>query len=491
MNEFAAGSELVMGLVVSAISVLFAASSRAETPLRDAAYLWQMSDSSNSAGPAGRLSVCGAVQLGVALDEPERAASVVRGGDGKVARFEGGYLALASDADLNVNPKQWTAAIRMRDPQGTWRYPILGSYGSDRQVSFAVHAVDGSEKPYLDRNYVGGKVPTIYSWMFKPGGPRSVAGSSSLLELVWGAQELNAARIELIRRMQPEQCQPNPLQQDVVNGVMKPCFPVGLIGPKDWHDIVICLTGPKLQLWIDGVLVDEEFPIGVTRERTLPFLIGAGHVGGELQTGFRGLIDHVAIWNRPLSPAEIAAVSGGTDRVRQRELAILGSESHAMQYFRARGHNRKAGDLIPYWDDRTKTFRLFYLILRRNMHSKWDGGHGGLEIWQASTQDLREWRHHPVTIPITESWEAWNGTGAVAFCNGQYNWFYPTPDYDGQHGGIQRAVSADGVHFTKTEPHPFMKGGRRQRIDCRAPRRNAIRRTRIRRMHAAPMDARQ
>jgi hypothetical protein len=60
-----------------------------------------------------------------------------------------------------------------------------------------------------------------------------------------------------------------------------------------------------------------------------------------------------------------------------------------MQYYRARGHNSKAGDLIPYWDEGQQTFRLFYLILRRNMHSKWDGGHGGLEIWQASTKDLR------------------------------------------------------------------------------------------------------
>jgi arylsulfatase A-like enzyme/sucrose-6-phosphate hydrolase SacC (GH32 family) len=93
------------------------------------------------------------------------------------------------------------------------------------------------------------------------------------------------------------------------------------------------------------------------------------------------------------------------------------------------------------------------------MHSKWDGGHGGLEIWQASTKDLRTWTHHPVTIPITEQWEAWNGTGAVAYLDGKYHWFYPTPHYEGQHNGIQHAVSTDGVHFEKQEPHPFLQGG--------------------------------
>ena len=430
-----------------------------QEPLQDAAYLWHMADKSNAAGGEGALQIQGDVSLGMVLAEPERAASLIRGGDGNVARFHGGSLALANDNELKINPKLWTLAIRMRDPQGTWRYPILGNYGSEKDVSFALQAIDGTKTPLVDRNLGGGEVPTIYSWLFRPGGPRSVYGSSSLLEIVWGAEQPNTARVERIRQMQPEQTWPNPLQSDVVNGVMNACFPVALIGPTEWHDIVVCLTGPKLQLWIDGNLVDEEFPLGVTRARTLPFLIGAAHRNGGLKTGFQGFVDHVAIWNRALSEEEIVSLSGGAEQVRTRELAILGDESPNMQYFRPRGHNRKAGDLIPYWDSQTGVFRLFYLILRRNMHSKWDGGHGGLEIWQASSRDLKAWEHHPVTVPITEQWEAWNGTGAVAFHNGQYHWFYPTPDYDGEHGGIQLAMSDDGVHFDKTEPHPFMEGG--------------------------------
>ncbi len=464
-------SRTAVGLIALAMVVCSQAIGSAETPtgetqanvpgqcpLEDAVYLWHMDDASNAMGGAGGLKAHGAVTFGAALKGPEREASVARGGDGKAARFQNGYLALIDDGELKINPKRWTIAIRIRDPEGKWRYPILGNYGDDKQVSFALRAVDGSKKPFSDRNYVGGGAPTIYSWMFRTGGPRSVLGSPSLLELVWGAQKPNSARVERIER-QRKQNWPNPLQQDVFNAVMKPCFPVSLIGPTDWHDIAVTLSGAKLELWIDGVLLDEEYPMGVTRGRTLPFLIGAGRQGGELKTGFKGLIDHVAIWNRSLSKDEIVTLSGGSDHVRQRELAILGDESATMQYFRPRGHNRKGGDMIPYWDARTGTFRLFYLILRRNMHSKWDGGHGGLEIWEASTKDLKTWEHHAVTIPITEQWEAWNGTGAVAFHNGQYNWFYPTPDYDGKNGGIQRAVSTDGVRFTKLKPNPFMEGG--------------------------------
>lgn len=428
------------------------------SPLKDAAYVWHMADGANAEGPDGSLQAQGAATFGVALDAQEREASIARGGDGNVARIEGGYLALANDDHLKIKPRQWAVAIRMRDPRGTWRYPILGSYGGDKGVSFALRAVDIASKPMSDRNRAGSHTPTVESWLVAPGGPRSVSGSS-LLEAVWGAREPDAARVKHIRDLQPEASRPNPLEQDVMNAVMRVNFPVGLIGPTEWHDIVVTLTGPKLELWIDGALVDEEYPIGETRPRSVPFLIGAGHEDGELKTGFKALIDHVAIWNRPLSASEIAALAGGADHARMRELAILGDESPSMQYFRARGHNRKAGDCIPYWDARAETFRLYYLILRRNMHSKWDGGHGGLEIWQASTKDLKSWAHHPVTIPITEQWEAWNGTGAVAFHGGQYNWFYPTPHYDGDHGGVQRATSKDGVTFTKVGPHPFIAGG--------------------------------
>lgn len=444
----------IAALLLAVTACLGSAAAGDRTTFNSATAYWSMSE---AGGPHG-LAPRGPVALGVELSGEDRAASLARGGDGKAARFEGGYLALADDPRFALDPKQWTIAIRLRDPQGAWRYPILGSYGSDKSVSVALRAVDIASKPMWDRNLRGDGLPTVESWFAADDGPRCVPGSS-LIEAVWGAKQPDPARLKRIPGLQSPETQPSPLARDVLHGVMRVNFPVGLIGPTEWHDIVLSMTGPKLELWIDGVLVDEEFPIGETRPRSLPFLIGAGHENGALKTGFHGLVDHVAVWNRTLSRDELATISGGAEHVRQRELAMLGDESPALQYFRARGHNRKAGDCIPYWDERTGTFRLYYLILRRNMHSKWDGGHGGLEIWQASTKDLKTWTHHPVTIPITEQWEAWNGTGAVAFHNGQYNWFYPTPDYNGQHGGVQRAVGRDAVTFVKTAPHPFLAGG--------------------------------
>jgi len=63
----------------------------AETPLGEASFWWQMSDTSNAAASKGHLKVHGAVQLGVPLEGSEQAASLARGGDGKAARFDGGW----------------------------------------------------------------------------------------------------------------------------------------------------------------------------------------------------------------------------------------------------------------------------------------------------------------------------------------------------------------------------------------------------------------
>lgn len=250
----------------------------------------------------------------------------------------------------------------------------------------------------------------------------------------------------------------SPLASDAKNAVLRVMFPMEPLGARDWHDVVVRGTGPKLQLWLDGVLLDEEFTIGATRPATAPRYLGAAQLAdGKVLAGFHGLMDHAALWHRALGDAEIAALSGGAELARQRELAVLGAPPERMQYFRARGHNSKPGDCIPFFHD--GTFHLFYLILRRNMHSKWDGGHGGLEIFHASTRDLVHWRHHPVAVPISEQWEAWNGTGGIVHHAGKFWMFYPTPDYDSDHGGIQLATSDDGEHFTKEPPHPFMPGG--------------------------------
>ena len=239
---------------------------------------------------------------------------------------------------------------------------------------------------------------------------------------------------------------------------MKINFPLAWIGPTDWHDLIVRFTGPKLELFIDGVLVDEEFPIGELRQNPAPCLIGADAQNGEVKAGFQGLVDHAALWDRALSGDEIVMLSGGRDVVAMRDVEILGEEKDRLQYWRPRGHNTRAGDCMPFFHD--GVFHLFYLIVRRNHHGKWQAGHGGLQIGHASTKDLVHWQHHPMALSITEQWESWLGTGDFIYHDGLYYTFQKGPSMlkEFGFGGIQKATSTDGIHFTKEGPHPFLHG---------------------------------
>lgn len=442
---------------IAALTLVLLVSQRfgvAASPFDDAVAKWHF----GAAAQPG-LTVHGNVKMGVELAGEDRTASLDRGGDGKVAQFDGGYLEIGGPA-FDPPGAAFTLVLRVRDPHGAWNAPLLGSYGGDGAASLYLRGVDGTTLPREDRNFTGGKMFTPAMWMFGyADGPRAVHGSRGVVEFMWGAKQLPTPFEKM--RMLPrkgDDSESAPLAVDAKNGVMRVMFPVQPLGPTDWHDVIVRGTGPKLQLFVDGVLLDEEFPLGTTRPATAPRLIGAAQLAdGRLLAGFRGAIDHAALWHRALSDTEMVALSGGPKLVEQRELAVLGPPAQTMQYFRARGHNSKVGDCIPFFHD--GTFHLFYLILRRNMHSKWDGGHGGLEIHQASTRDLVHWEHHPVVAPISQQWEAWNGTGGVVHHNGKFWMFYPTPDYYSEHGGIQLVTSTDGVHFTKQEPHPYLPGG--------------------------------
>lgn len=403
----------------------------------------------------------GAVQVGVKLRGTPYDASVKRGGDGKVAVFEGGYLQVDGPA-LNPPGAVFTLAMRIKDEEGAWNMPLFGSYGGDSRASIFLRGVDGPTMPKTNRDYNSGQVLTPAAWMFGwPNGPREIRGSRGVLEFTWGATALaiSPARAEMLPRNVPAG-EFVPLLHDVKNSVQRIMFPMEAAGPRDWHDIIIRATGAKLQLWIDGVLLDEEFPIGNTRAAQAGTYFGAAIMSnGRLLSGFKGMIDHAFFWHRALSDDEVTALSGGAAVVKKRQVDLLGPVPSAMQYYRSPGHNLKPGDCIPYFDEEKKIFHLFYLVLRRNMNSKWDGGHGALEVHHASSKNLREWTQHPVAHPISEQWEAWNGTGAIVFSEGKYWMFFPSPDYEGDKSGIQLLTSTDAIHFTKQTPHPFIKGG--------------------------------
>ena len=178
---------------------------------------------------------------------------------------------------------------------------------------------------------------------------------------------------------------------DARAGVLQVGVPVALVGPTAWHDVVFRFRGANLELFVDGVLVDEEWGYGPLHRFEPPFLVGAAWEQGRLRSGFHGQVDYVALWDRPLSDAEIASLSGGATAATQRALEILGPERPLPHYWRPRGYNAYAGDCMLLWDG--SRLHLFYLFDRRHHTSKWNlGAH---QYAHLSTTDLMEWQRHP------------------------------------------------------------------------------------------------
>jgi beta-fructofuranosidase len=424
-------------------------------PFSDAVAVWHMDSTGDSSDQGGTLSVNGEVRLGVELTGAERDASLARGGDGSVAEFAGGYLSVdeRTDTRLELPGSEMSICMRLQDPSGLWNSPLLGKFGGDEHASYYLACVDGARKPMYSRGARGRAARTPFHDLFSSdAGPKRIDGTTACIEFTWGA-EPDREIVEALERQEIGE----PLIDEAKNGVMKVNYPVALIGADEWHDVIVRFTGPKLELYIDGVLVDEEFPIGTMRGNQTSLLIGAGMQGGEVLSGFHGLVDHVALWDRALTDSEILALSGGSEEVARNDLKILGEVEDQLQYWRPRGHNTRAGDCMPFFHD--GIFHLYFLVVRRNHHGKWQGGHGGLQIWHSSTTDLVHWEHHPVAIPISEQWEMWWGTGSFVYHEGTYYTLQKVPHmWENTGRGIQLATSTDGIHFTKNKTYPYLEG---------------------------------
>nr|HPM84630.1 hypothetical protein [Candidatus Anammoximicrobium sp.] len=78
------------------------------------------------------------------------------------------------------------------------------------------------------------------------------------------------------------------------DGVLPVSAPLDWVGRDGWHDVIVRFADTIVELYVDGVLIDEEWPHGALYRFHSPFLIGAGYSAeGRLQTPFSGEIDHV------------------------------------------------------------------------------------------------------------------------------------------------------------------------------------------------------
>ena len=357
------------------------------SPFADAIAVWHFEKDD--------LTRHGDVTTGVELAGADRDASIARGGDGRVARFDGGYLDAGQGAhgELNVSGRAFTLCARLRDPSGRWMSPLVSKYGGHDKLVYNLFSHDLGQGPVI-------------------GFELGIDGMSGMLQVT---------------------------------------APLKLIGSTDWHDVVCRFDGVRVQLFIDGVLMDEAFAPQHARLRegnTEPCLIGAESSGGEVHSRFRGQIDHVALWSRAISNPEIELLGGGSEVVAAKRRQYLGV-SPSMQYFRP--HNQfNVGDTLPFFQD--GTFHFVYLL--DHGHHSQRGGLGAHQWAHVTSRDLINWTEQPHIISLDDD-EGSICTGSLFFNDGVYYAWYATRGFD-RVERLSLATSTDGIYYTKTKPNPFL-----------------------------------
>ncbi|QHW32782.1 glycosyl hydrolase [Paenibacillus rhizovicinus] len=197
------------------------------------------------------------------------------------------------------------------------------------------------------------------------------------------------------------------------------------------HDVLLHDEGHAVRLYVDGILVDEDWPMGT---------VDWSDAAVRAYAGTANII---------LSRDAAAPEAEGAELEGQAELAerYLGKEPATVQYWRPRGMRTGVGDCMPFFDG--TTFRLYYLYDRRGHASKW--GLGAHQWGQISTKDFIHWEHHPIAVGITEEGEGSICTGSVFLKDGIYYAYYAVRAVDGSPARLTYAVSEDGIRFAKTD----------------------------------------
>jgi len=285
--------------------------------------VWHMDELTSACGKHP-LALHGDVTIGDELHDAEGRASRARGGDAFVAAFAGGYMVLGSpDGGVSLDGlREYTICIRLCDPAAVWDAPILSLANSQLANSGMLY---GS---HLNPFQIGFR-------------ERARLTNDRALEFLHRTTPLARRTVPAYMRDDPtgwfKYLTTNPIhcsptnKQDFIDGRLRLSVPVDLIGPAGWHDVIIRFSGHRLGMFVDGVLVDEEWPHGVASGFSGPLLLGAVYEKGKIRSGFHGQVDHVAIWRRALTDAEVADVSGGAKSVAQCETAILGPVARTPQ----------------------------------------------------------------------------------------------------------------------------------------------------------------
>ncbi len=212
--------------------------------------------------------------------------------------------------------------------------------------------------------------------------------------------------------------------------------PLSLNGEINIGDSVeIVLLNHRIELYINGMLKDEEWPTG---ER--PFAI-----------------DDVFM---PDMKVEVTEYFEKCDDLP----CVISSFENAEGWYP--GDGVFVGDCMPYRKD--DEYHVLYLKDRHHHKSKW--GLGAHQWEHISTKDFKKWQIHPIAVPITDLTEGSICTGSW-IKNGDKEYLYYTVRMGrGIPAPIRRSVSNDGYHFEKDRGFGFTVSDKYNKASARDPK---------------------
>lgn len=196
-------------------------------------------------------------------------------------------------------------------------------------------------------------------------------------------------------------------------------FTFTLDAPEGGEQYRIEWLDSLVRLYADGQLIDEEWPLGET-------------IQGECALSYEESVQDVRVAALNQRPADADV-----------------SLPCPAQFYMPPYHNASVGDCMPFVSG--GRYRLVHLFDRRHHQSK---QRLGAHQWaQISSDNLKDWTLHPMTLGIDEQWEGSICTGSMIEYEGKIYAFYAVRMSDGSPAKLSWAVSEDGVHFEKSRQY--------------------------------------
>jgi len=151
--------------------------------------------------------------------------------------------------------------------------------------------------------------------------------------------------------------------------------------PASEHEIVLNFSGVRWTMYVDGELLDNDFPFGYPQ--------WADTNSWRLDSEF---VKKAAIYVPGIRP--------------ESKPATTPNRSCGIQYWLPPGHNNWMGDVATFYHK--ERYHVFYLYDRRHHGSKF--GCGAHYFEHLSTKDFKTWTEHEAATPLEEQWEC-IGTG--------------------------------------------------------------------------------